>query len=127
MRTLSIAAIEAVDSAAKAADRLSTEAWGAILIITLFVFGVAVFCMARYIRQLHKTIVDLADRRVKDANEHAVEAQEAATRSLEVSIEATQSIRDLQNKVHSMEKVSRALQEKVDCRLCPARAQGGRP
>ena len=114
-----------VDTAVKAADRLSDQSWGAILILTLIIFGVAVFFMARYIRQLHKTIMDLSERRVQDANEHSVEAQQASARSLEVSVEATQSIKELQRKICSMEQTNKGLQEKVDCRLCPARAQGG--
>ena len=104
------------DAVLKAANTLSDEAWGSILIIVLAVSIAASVYLIRWIRQLHTQIMALADRRVDDANEHSTEAAAATERALEVAFEAKQATRE-------MVKVVEQVRDKV--MLCPTRTQGG--
>jgi len=98
-------------------NHLSDEAWGCILIIVLFIAIPMVIYLVRWIRQLHKDLMELSASRKEDADIHSAQAQAATEKSMEVAFEAKQAMKEVT-------KVAEQVRAKVE--LCPTRTQGGR-
>ena len=107
---------------------LSTTEWGALFIIMAFVCVTTIVLLLKAIRAMHQENQNLAGMRVQDLQEVHSQSQEMAQKSLDALNEASVVIRDLNNKVCKLEDAitgENGLKSKVDCRLCPAKAQAG--
>jgi len=102
----------------EAVNTLSDTAWGAILILTVFVMGSFLTYLMLQVRTLNRELVKVADKRTEDARSMYEQAQALARESLTVVEKATHTTEGLGYKIN---EVTRAL----SCRECPARARFG--
>ena len=117
----------------EAVNTLSDTAWGAIWLITTSGMGSAITYLIMTIRGNNKTILDLAEKRYREAREFGDMTRKLERDAIDVSHAAAEAVEDLQEATKAVEKELSDFKEKVnralDCRECPARARlaGGGP
>jgi uncharacterized protein HemX len=123
-----------MEGASEAVTTLSGTAFGAIIVMMAVGFSAAFVMMAKYIRQMHKEMMDLAESRVKETEKWSEKSQELLRESMNMIHQATEALEDHREKICEMDRNCterirevendlQRLKKDVNCRECPARAK----
>lgn len=122
----------------EAVSTLSGTAFGAIIVLMAVGFSAAFVMMARYIRQLTKSLMDVAALRVEDANRWGDQSRGLLRESMDMINKASVALEDHRKKICALEEgcsdriknfekevqdLKKEVKDSLNCRECPARAK----